>query len=74
MSAANEVDMKIFPQLYQGADWRGIDYLVADKGYDYAAVRTPIREAGKTAVIPRRKNAFIPGVRDPIRYKTRSAI
>ena len=34
----------------------------------------PIREAGKKLVIPRCKNAFIPGVQDTERYKTRSAI
>ena len=66
--------MKAFALLWEQADWRGIEYLIADKGYNYAAVRKLIREAGKIAVIPRRSNAFIPGVRDSVRYKTRSAI
>ena len=48
--------------------------VIADKGYDYYAVRHPIREAGKTPVIPRRKGAFCPGVQDKDRYTTRSAI
>ena len=74
LSAAQEVDMKAFPRLFKDANWQGIQYLVADKGYDFAVVRNLIRAAEKTAVIPRRANAFIPGVRDPERYKTRSAI
>ena len=74
LSKAQEVDMKVFPQLFKQANWQGIQYLVVDKGYDYGAIRKLITTAGKTAVIPRRANAFVPGVRDPIRYKTRSAI
>ena len=64
----------MFALLFKQAYWRGIQYIVADKGYDYGKVRQPIREAGKTPVIPRRRNAFVPGVQDKERYKTRSAI
>jgi transposase len=74
LSAANEVDMKVFHKLWKTADWRGIEYLIADKGYDYSAVRTTIRKVGKTPIIPRRSNAIFPGVSDKPRYKTRSAI
>ncbi len=48
--------------------------MVADKGYDYGVVRKLITTAGKTAVIPRKTNAIVPGVRDPFQYNTRSAI
>jgi transposase len=68
------VDGNVFNKLFKRADWRAIQYIVADKGYDYAKVRQPIGQAGKTPVIPRRNNAFIPGVQDKARYKTRSAI
>ena len=74
LSAAQEVDMKVFPRLFKDANWQGIQYIVADKGYDFAAVRNLIQVAEKIAVIPRRANAFIPGVRDHKRYKTRLAI
>lgn len=74
MSASNLVDMKEFSTLWSQCDWRGIQYIIADKGYDYSAVRTQITVSGKTAVIPRRKGAICPGVRDKERYKTRSAI
>ena len=74
MGGAQEADMKAFARLWLLGDWRGINHVVADKGYDFSAVRVPIREAGKKPVIPRRKNAFIPGVQDTERYKTRSAI
>lgn len=74
LSASNQVDMKEFATLWRQADWRGIQYIIADKGYDYSAVRTQITAAGKTPVIPRRAGAICPGVRDKERYKTRSAI
>ncbi|MCW8422197.1 transposase [Legionella sp. PATHC032] len=47
---------------------------MADKGYDCGKVRSQINSTGKTAVIPRKKGAICPGVRDKERYKTRSAI
>ena len=74
LSASNIVDMKEFTVLWQKCDWRGINYIIADKGYDYSAVRNQIRAVGKTPVIPRRKGAICPGVHDKDRYKTRSAI
>ena len=74
MSASNLVDMKEFSVLWQQCDWRGIQCIVADKGYDYSAVRNQIKIAGKTPVIPRKKGAICPGIRDKERYKTRSAI
>lgn len=66
--------MKEFSSLWQKADWRSIQYIIADKGYDYSVVRNHIIAAGKTPVIPRRKGAVCPGVHDKVRYKTRSAI
>jgi transposase len=74
LSASNEVDMNEFASLWRQSDWRGINYVIADKGYDCGKVRTQITVAGKTAVIPRKKGALYPGVRDKERYKTRSAI
>ena len=66
--------MKAFPSLWQQGNWRAIDYIVADKGYDFSAVRRLILAAGKMPVIPRRLGATFPGVADKQRYKTRSAV
>jgi transposase len=66
--------MNEFSSLWQQSDWRGIQYVIADKGYDCGKVRNQISAAGKIAVIPRKKGALYPGVRDKERYKTRSAI
>ena len=74
LSASNQVDMNEFAALWQQSDWRGVDYVIADKGYDCAKVRNRINAAGKIAVIPRKKGAICPGVRDKERYQTRSAI
>ena len=74
LSASNQVDMNEFSALWKQSDWRGIQYVIADKGYDCGKVRQRITSEGKTAVIPRRKGAIYPGVRDKERYKTRSAI
>ena len=51
-------------------------YVMADKGYDYSAVRTPIKKAKRTPVIPKRANAIFPGLQDIYKpyYRTRSAI
>lgn len=65
--------MKEFSKLWSQCDWRGVQYIIADKGYDYSAVRTQITASGKTTVIPRR-GAICPGVGDKEHYKTRSAI
>ncbi len=53
--------MKIFPKPWQLGDWSGIKYMIADKGYDYAAVRIPIKKAEKIPVIPRKVNAIFSG-------------
>ncbi|HAT6309686.1 TPA: transposase [Legionella pneumophila] len=66
--------MNEFSELWKQSDWRGIQYVIGDKGYDCGKVRQLITGTGKTAVIPRRKGAIYPGVRDKERYKTRSAI
>lgn len=66
--------MKVFPTLWEKGNWEGIVYVIADKGYDYSLVRTLIRDAYKTPVIPRRQGAIYPGVMDKERYKSRSAI
>lgn len=74
LSEGQRVDMKIFPKLWEKGDWEGIVYVIADKGYDFYDVRKRLQESSKQAVIPSRKGAFCPGVRDTERYKTRSAI
>ncbi len=38
--------------------------MIADKGYDYAAVRIPIKKAEKIPVIPRKANAIVPGLQE----------
>lgn len=49
-SASNIVDMKEFTVLWSQCDWRGVQYVVADKGYDYSAVKHQITASGKTPV------------------------
>jgi transposase len=68
------LDMKAFVGLWENGDWHNVNYVVADKGYDTAAIRISIREAAKIPIIPRRRGAICPGVQDKIRYRTRSAI
>ena len=74
LSEGQRVDMKVWPKLWSQGLWDGIEYVIADKGYDFYEVRKSIREAGKTPVIPRRLGAVYPGVRDKERYQTRSNI
>jgi hypothetical protein len=62
--------MQEFDMLCKQSDWRNVGYIIADKTYHYSAVRQQITNAGKITVIPRRKGALCPGVRD----KTRSVI
>ena len=68
--------MKVFPKLWELSEWHGIKYVIADKGYDYSAVRTPIKKAEKIPVIPRKANAIFPGLQEAYThyYRTRSAI
>lgn len=66
--------MKVFPELWKKGDWDSVNYIIADKGYDYSEVRNLIKESKKIPVIPRRENAICPGVQDKERYATRSAI
>ncbi len=56
--------MKIFPQLWQLGDWSEIKYMIADKGYDDAAVCISIRKAEKIPVIPRKANAIFLGLQE----------
>ena len=42
LSEGQRVDMKAFSRLWELGKWSGIRYVIADKGYDYSAVRTPI--------------------------------
>lgn len=56
--------MNEFAVLWQQSDWQGVDYVSTDKGYYCAKVRNQISAVGKTAVIPRRKGAICPLVRD----------
>ncbi len=74
LSEGQRVDMKVFQKLLEEGDWEEINYIIADKGYDYGIVRKAIRDLGKTPVIPRRQGAICPGVQDKERYKTRSSI
>lgn len=76
LSEGQRVDMKVFPTLWKLGSWSGIQYVIADKGYDYSAVRSPIKKAGKIPVIPRRANAIFPGLQDVYKpyYRTRSSI
>lgn len=68
--------MKVFPKLWKLGNWSGIQYVIADKGYDYFSVRDPIRKSGKVPVIPRRANAVVPGLQEIYKpyYRTRSSI
>lgn len=36
LSASNQVDMNEFSALWKQSDWRGIQYVITDKGYDVA--------------------------------------
>ena len=76
LSEGQRVDMKAFSRLWELGEWSGIQYVIADKGYDYFAVRTPIKKAGKIPIIPRRSNAIRTGLQDIYKpyYHTRSAI
>ncbi len=64
--------MKIFPKLWQLDDWTETKYMIADKGYDDAAVRIPIRKAEKIPVILRKANAIVPGLQEAYKpyYRT----
>lgn len=76
LSEGQRVDMKVFPKLWELGKWSEIQYVIADKGYDYSSVRIPIKKAGKTPVIPRRANAIVPGLQDIYKsyYRSRSSI
>jgi len=76
LSEGQRVDMKAFSRLWELGKWSGIRYVIADKGYDYSAVRTPIKKAKRIPVIPRRANAIFPGLQDIYKpyYRTCSAI
>ena len=76
LSEGQRVDMKVFSRLWELGKWSGIRYVIADKGYDYSAVHTPIKKAKRIPVIPRRANAIFPGLQDIYKpyYRTRSAI
>jgi transposase len=68
--------MKVFPKLWQLGEWSEVKYVIADKGYDYSAVRIPIKKAEKIPVIPRKANAIVPGLPEDYKsyYRTCSAI
>ena len=68
------MDMKVFSKLWSVGDGEGVLYVIADKGYDFYAVRKCLTEAGKKPVIPRREGAVCSGVQDKERYQTRSNI
>jgi hypothetical protein len=51
LSASNQVDLSEFASLWRQSNWRGINDVVADKGYECGKVRMPFTAAGKTAVI-----------------------
>ena len=64
LSEGQRVDMKVFPELWELGKWAGIQYVIADKGYDYYAVRVPIRTAKKIPIIPGRTNGIAPGLQE----------
>ena len=68
--------MKVFPKLWSSENWKDIQDVIADKGYDCSDVRIRIRQAGKTPIIPRRQGAVCPGVqkKDKAKYATRFRI
>lgn len=76
LSEGQRVDRKIFPMLWELGDWTGIKYVIADKGYDYAAVRVPIRKAEKTQLFQGALMLFFQASQDIHKpyYRTRSAI
>jgi transposase len=74
LSEGQRTDMKVFPKLWAEGNWEGIVYVIADPGYDFYDVRKPLKDTGRQPVIPRRKGAICPGVRDKQRYQTRSNI
>ncbi|MCP5369100.1 MAG: transposase [Rickettsiaceae bacterium] len=56
---AQRQDCKSFEELNQELPWDKIKYLVADKGYDTANVRSIIKSHGVTPVIPF-KGVYLP--------------
>lgn len=47
LSEGQRVGMKIFSKLWELGEWSETQYVIADKGYDYSAVRTTIKKAKK---------------------------
>ena len=76
LSEGQRTDMKVFPQLWETGDWKGVQRAIADKGYDFYAVRSLMRKAPIQPVIPRKKGAVCPGLPPELKelYKTRFAI
>lgn len=62
LSGGERVDIKIFPTLWAGGNWKDIHFVIADKGYDFYDVRKHIRDARKEPIIPRRKKMRFPQV------------
>ncbi|WP_339056339.1 transposase [Candidatus Regiella endosymbiont of Tuberolachnus salignus] len=75
-SYGQRTDMKVFPILWAKGDWRQINDVIADKGYDFYDAKKLIRDSRKYPVIPRRQGAIYPGIppKDKEKYKTRNAI
>lgn len=76
LSEGQRADIKLFPTLWSSGTWEGMQYIIADKGYDGLLVKQPICEAGKRPIIPRRQGALYPGLRpvDQHLYRSRVAI
>ena len=76
MSGGQQSDHKAFPILWSKGDWKGIQNVIADKGYDSYKIRYQIQRTGKNALIPRRQRSVWPKMsdHDKEKYKTRSAI
>ncbi|WP_339058402.1 transposase [Candidatus Regiella endosymbiont of Tuberolachnus salignus] len=76
LSEGQRTDMKVFSTLWAKGDWRQINDVIADKGYDFYDVKKLIRDSGKYPIIPRCKGALYPGIqpKDKEKYKTRNAI
>jgi transposase len=72
LSEGQRVDMKVFPTLWASGDWKDVNFVVADKGYDVYQVVKLIRDTGRQPIIPRRRNALFEGVLPQFEAKYRS--
>jgi transposase len=72
VTAGNVSDISAAPALLKRAD--RMQYLIADKGYDADRLRSSLRQAGTTPVIPGRRNRRRSIRHDQQRYRDRHLI